>query len=270
MKKFHITIWMIGLLAGTHSGIASESASVNNPGASAAIDALILSYPDALSHRDDNTLVWKDGTRMQIDDGRTKTHRQKLKSADIEDMLSQRYPLGQCAYAPPPQNFDPGRIRSDEFFRKMYGNSKKAVRKNLVKIRWFGRKLHVTTINGVSKKLAMIARILEKLPKKLTRPARPSGGTFNWRRIAGTKRLSVHSFGAAIDINTVYADYWRWSGGRPGNVPQYRNRIPKVIVEIFEQHGFIWGGKWYHYDTMHFEYRPEILALANRQSCAEK
>ncbi|MDP3291618.1 MAG: M15 family metallopeptidase, partial [Sulfuricurvum sp.] len=25
-------------------------------------------------------------------------------------------------------------------------------------------------------------------------------------------------------------------------------------------HGFIWGGRWYHYDTMHFEYRPELLA----------
>jgi len=24
----------------------------------------------------------------------------------------------------------------------------------------------------------------------------------------------------------------------------------------------VWGGKWYHYDTMHFEYRPEILMNA--------
>jgi len=22
---------------------------------------------------------------------------------------------------------------------------------------------------------------------------------------------------------------------------------------------FIWGGRWYHFDTMHFEYRPELL-----------
>src|SRR5262245_1812136 len=28
----------------------------------------------------------------------------------------------------------------------------------------------------------------------------------------------------------------------------------------FEKYGFIWGGHWYHYDTMHFEYRPELLA----------
>jgi hypothetical protein len=30
-------------------------------------------------------------------------------------------------------------------------------------------------------------------------------------------------------------------------------------VEIFERHGFIWGGKWGHFDTMHFEYRPEFF-----------
>jgi len=28
---------------------------------------------------------------------------------------------------------------------------------------------------------------------------------------------------------------------------------------VFERHGFIWGGRWWHYDTMHFEYRPELL-----------
>ena len=32
------------------------------------------------------------------------------------------------------------------------------------------------------------------------------------------------------------------------------------IVHIFEKHGFIWGGRWLHYDTMHFEFRPEFYA----------
>jgi D-alanyl-D-alanine carboxypeptidase len=32
----------------------------------------------------------------------------------------------------------------------------------------------------------------------------------------------------------------------------------------FERAGFIWGGKWYHFDTFHFEYRPEIIALAKQ------
>jgi len=42
----------------------------------------------------------------------------------------------------------------------------------------------------------------------------------------------------------------------------FKNELPWEIVRIFEAHGFIWGGKWYHYDTMHFEYRPELIGAA--------
>ena len=63
--------------------------------------------------------------------------------------------------------------------------------------------------------------------------------------------------GAAIDINVAYADYWRWS--KDANAPVWKNRIPIEIVRTFEQYGLIWGGYWYHFDTMHFEYRPELL-----------
>jgi hypothetical protein len=68
----------------------------------------------------------------------------------------------------------------------------------------------------------------------------------------------MHSWGAAIDITTAYSDYWRWSRGG-GDPPLYRNRIPADIVAVFARHGFIWGGNWAHFDTMHFEYRPELL-----------
>ena len=76
-------------------------------------------------------------------------------------------------------------------------------------------------------------------------------------------RLSAHSYGMTIDIGGNYKTYWLWA--KPGaketdNVP-YKNKMPHEIVEIFEKHGFIWGGRWYHYDTMHFEYRPEILLM---------
>jgi hypothetical protein len=72
----------------------------------------------------------------------------------------------------------------------------------------------------------------------------------------------VHAFGAAIDLNARFGDYWQWRKG--GGPIVWKNRIPLPIVEIFERHGFIWGGKWYHYDSLHFEYRPEIIALARR------
>ena len=74
-------------------------------------------------------------------------------------------------------------------------------------------------------------------------------------------RLSAHSFGIAIDINVKYSDFWLWSNPGKSEKDQivYKNRIPREIVEIFERHGFISGTRWYHYDTMHFEFRPELL-----------
>jgi hypothetical protein len=94
------------------------------------------------------------------------------------------------------------------------------------------------------------------------------GGTFNWRKVAGTDRLSNHSFGAAIDLNVDKSAYWRWQPAAA--LPSFsRLNWPTEIIEAFERHGFIWGGKWYHYDTMHFEYRPELIEFA-RSAAAEK
>ena len=36
---------------------------------------------------------------------------------------------------------------------------------------------------------------------------------------------------------------------------------PAALVRAFERQGFIWGGKWFFFDTMHFEYRPELLLM---------
>ncbi|TMJ49392.1 MAG: M15 family metallopeptidase, partial [Alphaproteobacteria bacterium] len=67
---------------------------------------------------------------------------------------------------------------------------------------------------------------------------------------------------------TTYADYWL--GHRSGTSDTgYVSRIPIELVEIFERHGFIWGGKWSHYDTMHFEYRPELVATESQPTAAE-
>ena len=89
----------------------------------------------------------------------------------------------------------------------------------------------------------------------------PSAGTFLWRTVAGTPRLSVYSFGAAIDLNVARSSYWAWSGYREGQRGiTYRNAFPLKVVDVFERHGWIWGGRWYHHDTMHFEYRPELFA----------
>ena len=112
-------------------------------------------------------------------------------------------------------------------------------------------------MNGVDEHLRAVSAEIDALPEKIKRAAYPIAGTYNCRAVADTGQPSPHSYGIAIDLNTAFSDYWYW---RPhdGHIV-YRNRMPEEIVAIFEKHGFIWGGKWYHFDTMHFEFRPELL-----------
>ncbi|MFB2551112.1 M15 family metallopeptidase [Ensifer soli] len=224
------------------------------------VSALVSAYPETIAGAGDGMLMLRDGTRIAIDDGKVRDHAAKLVSGDIEDSLAQPYPAGACETRPE-RNADPGRIRSEALMKALYGSSAGEVKRELVPVPWFGETLRVTRRQGVDRALAAVRDELSA-DADLKAFLSPSAGVFNWRRVAGQRNLSVHSFGAAIDLNTAHADYWVWAGGRPGRVPEYRNRFPMAIVEAFERHGFIWGGRWYHFDTMHFEYRPELLAIA--------
>ncbi len=221
---------------------------------------LVAAYPGNVRAGTDGNVVMANGSNLAVDLKRTPaTFEQRLDQADLIDQLSIPYPAG-CPVSAPAMNEDPGRLRYDPFFSAMYGGTVKAVAKNLTTIPWFGQKVTVTKVNGVDTALKAVAddlAVLIAAKPELRRYVAPSAGTYNFRVIAGTKRLSVHSYGAAIDINTAYSDYWRWDG--KGTPPKSRNRIPCEIGEAFERHGFIWGAKWYHYDSMHFEYRPELL-----------
>lgn len=235
--------------------------------ADAALDALIAAYPDHLAGHDGRDVIFKDGTRLPITDGRKKSFEQMLEAGDIRDQFAIPYRLGPVD-KPPGVNEDPGRIRNEALFRKLYGDCRKGeVAPRLVRVPWLtsrgGGTVMVTRVNGVAGKVAAVAAELDRLPAAMTKYLVPSAGAYNCRVIAGTKRLSVHAFGAAIDISAKFGDYWRW-GSKRGAPPVWRNRVPQPIVDVFERYGFIWGGKWYHYDTLHFEYRPELIALAKR------
>lgn len=228
------------------------------PTQAASLDDLVRAYPDQLASHDESDLVWRDGTRQNVsDDKPNKSFDEKLRNASILDQLSLPYPKGPLKKPPGPQD-DPGRFRNSEFFDRMYGNCDMGeTRKHLTRVKWLprsgGGSVEVTTVNGVADKLRAISEELERLPAETKRIAHPSAGAFNCRTVKDTGKRSMHAYGAAIDLNTNFADYWLWS--KAG----YRNRIPDDIVAIFERHGFIWGGKWRHFDTMHFEYRPELL-----------
>jgi len=224
---------------------------------------LIDTYKGVVMGYADNHLIFNDGSKLIWDDGiANKSRQQILDKPDLKDMFLQAYPAGKAET--PATNFDPGRVRNIAFFMKVYGSTKTAVEKNLTTITWcpklVGQKITVSKINGVDKQLQAISRELDEHPE-LKKYLANIGGTFAWRNIKGTTRPSMHSFGVTIDINTTYSDYWQWHCHCTNeDAPvSYHNRIPQLVVDVFEKHGFIWGGKWYHYDTMHFEYRPELL-----------
>ncbi|OQW72149.1 MAG: hypothetical protein BVN33_13480 [Proteobacteria bacterium ST_bin13] len=159
----------------------------------------------------------------------------------------------------PAPTTDPGRTRYEPFFDAIYGDCRKGTVR-LRDVAWLhgrgGGSIRVTTANHVAEQLEAVIRDLEKLPPAMTRYLVPHSGGYSCRAIAGTSQRSMHSYGIAVDLASAQADYWRWSGGEGA---RYRNRLPAAIIAAFERHGFIWGGRWRHFDTMHFEYRPELL-----------
>ncbi len=158
---------------------------------------------------------------------------------------------------------DPGRARIDPLFRATYGNSWREVMSHLAKVKFFGLRypFHQRAAEALERVVTRLNAEVEKDPKLLPF-MKNIGGTWHWRQIARSRSLSTHAFGIAIDLNVQRSNYWRWQ--RPKKPLKWANKYPQVIVDAFEAEGFIWGGRWIHYDTMHFEYRPELLDPACR------
>ncbi|HTV71693.1 MAG TPA: M15 family metallopeptidase [Rhizobiaceae bacterium] len=228
------------------------------------LDRLVAAYPDVIVGYDDTALILNNGVRLPLSDGRTdKTPDELLDEPDIGDMFAFPYPADAPA-GQPPRDFDPGRIRVEPLFRALYGDcQKEEMWSRMRSIAWVpahgGGTVSITTMNGADKALEAVSQELDKLPKAFGKYLVPLGGTYNCRLIAGTSRMSMHAYGAAIDLNTKYSAYWRWQKPGADGLYKWTNQIPPEIVAIFEKHGFVWGGRWYHFDTMHFEYRPELV-----------
>ena len=248
---------------GARGGAAMDRAANAGGPIPARMARLVASYPDHLAGIEGDTLIWTDGTRMPIGAGQAeRDFEAMLRSATIADQLRQSYDPGP-QQAPPPRDHSPGRLRNTDFFMKMYGDCRQGgVTPRLRPVTWMPRTgpqhLPVTTVNDVATRLERVIDVLEAMPDRLKAHLVPAAGTYACRAVADTGRPSMHGDGAAIDIALRESDYWVWARSRGETA--YRNRIPMEIVEAFEADHFIWGGKWYHFDTMHFEYRPELFA----------
>ena len=95
-----------------------------------------------------------------------------------------------------------------------------------------------------------------------------SADSYSWRSISDSGNRSFHSLGLAFDILPkgwkTKNLYWAWRRDLDKEnwmlLPLDRRWMPpQKVIEIFESHGFLWGGKWIIWDNMHFEYRPEVI-----------
>ena len=176
----------------------------------------------------------------------------------VRTSMAEPYPL-EPQRPDTPLGVSPGRRRSYDLLQALYGSTPKAVGGHLVQARLLGQHLHLSPAAAQAMNRANVNLAPQAAQEPRLKPLLKMDGGFAWRRIAGENRLSPHAFGIAFDISPGIATYWRWSKLRPHPMQQ---SYPSVIVEAFENEGFIWGGKWHEYDLMHFEYRPEIICKA--------
>jgi D-alanyl-D-alanine carboxypeptidase len=229
----------------------------------ASFNLVLKKYYPQIADIKDNKVFFKDGSSMIFDDKKNKIFQELLDNPDIEDQFRFSYLSGSFSKNPT-NNQDPGRIRNEAFFKKIYGETKAEVEAKLVEIIWcpklVNQKIKVTSVNDIDKIVTKMSDELDQHPEYQDFVSNIAG-TFTWRNIAGSTRISMHSFGMTMDINLDNTNYWQWDCKckNENAVLKYKNKIPAGLVKIFEKYGFIWGGKWYHYDTMHFEYRPELI-----------
>lgn len=228
---------------------------------------LMLAYPEYIIgiEKNDKGFVFikmKSGNKILYDDKRVKGEEEKLNNPDLQDTMKQLYPL-DFPKGLMPANFDPGRYRSYKLLSEVYGSSAAQVQKNLTNVKTVSGYLQFNTNNNAASELSTVMKELAPLAKAradVRAVLYPLSGTFNYRYISGTSRLSPHAFATAIDLASNKNDYWKWSPAKEGE--KRLLSYPKALVEVFEGHNFIWGGKWNHFDILHFEYRPEIMLKA--------
>ena len=197
----------------------------------------------------------------------------RLDRAEDCDPIFYRYSLRRLVEPPPLPEEDP--IYCTDVLESLWGRTDREIRSHgqattFLDHRMFVNDLVVDALAAVERDVleaaghdASVATWIDELDITYS---------FIDREIAGSPTRSHHAWGMAVDFAPASYDgqavYWRWSRvfDREGwhRIPlEQRWSPPQTVIEIFERHGFVWGGKWSHFDNIHFEYRPEIL-LYNR------
>lgn len=234
---------------------------------------LMLAYPGYITDLEKSGervyIILKSGKKLLYDDMKVKSQEGRLAYPDLQDMLEQPYPITYRKELMK-EGQDPGRARVYGLLNEVYGSSREKIESNLTTVSTGGARLRFNKCNGAAEALSKAMKELSALAggrRDIAATLYPCNGTYNYRLIAGTNRLSSHSYGTAVDLAYNKRDYWRWTSREEGQ--KRLESYPSEIVEVFERNNFIWGGKWSHFDIMHFEYRPELLMKARYFGDAE-
>lgn len=222
---------------------------------------------DSIAYGDDDVVFEMGGRKIHFRDGRM-LDAERLDEGATCDPVFYDYPLGPLTEALPVEERP---TYCTHWQEGLFGHTEGEIREHGTAARFLDHRLFVNEL--LVDPLAAVERDIEAA-------ARSDAAVRRWvdelwitysfidREIAGTDTRSQHAWGFAIDLIPRSYDgkavYWRWSRAldRQGwsRVPlEGRWSPPRRVIEIFEEHGFVWGGKWGYFDTVHFEYRPAIL-----------
>ncbi|MDR1178409.1 MAG: M15 family metallopeptidase [Spirochaetaceae bacterium] len=250
--------------------------------------ALAQAYPDRLGpveYRDGDWAVPVRGEWYYYAEGRLLPEELRSKAADYDPQPFYRYPVELPPWREPDVE-ESSRLgeqaarrarhpprRSYHFYDALWrAHNRDEAYDRIKTLRFLGRSLMVhyailEELSLVEEKILSEAKNNPQLRQWINRI--DTLDAWNWRSIADTQSRSFHAYGAAVDIlpssTGKLESYWLWTARTKSDwwTVSYEQRIhpPEAVIKAFEAYGFIWGGKWTFFDTMHFEYRPELLLL---------
>lgn len=272
--------------AGAASLVAADASVAEAPPTSALaadprVRAFLKAYGahiDSVSFLEDDAVFHMAGAPIHFRDGRMLDGRRSDRAEQC-DPIFYEYPLGPLTEPPPPPA-DERPTYCQDVAETLWGRSETEIRRHGRSVRFLDHRMFVNTV---------VVEPLAAVEQDLLHAAAGDREVAAWidqlsitysfisRDIAGSDTQSQHGFGLAVDFVPRSYDgravYWRWSRvlDRQGwfRIPlEERWSPPASVVETFERHGFVWGGKWARFDAMHFEYRPEILGYARLVAAA--
>lgn len=284
------TAWAESPTGGTDIQLRQVRSAAANPSPRGYLQALIRAYPGRVTDLQYHQGDWSirvDGRRVYWAEGRLMSERTRSAWENFDPLRFYNYQPYDYQIRPvSPERADRIRAivsdmerdpprRHNAFLGRLYGfltegeAAEHMVWVDFLNVRTQVHRYIAPVIRSADRQLQRLMVDDDELLRFVNSLWRVDG--FNFRPIAATESLSFHAFGVAIDLipeahRRTYA-YWRWA--MDAGVDSWweleqheRWPVPEVLITVLENHGFVWGGKWTFFDTMHFEYRPELMILA--------